>query len=145
MASPRRHLEKRVSEGFLEYLEQTGRKETMRRADLKEIYEDEYSDQYDTEDKMFKEILNFLCYHMNTCQEVLGKVVFGGGEEAVLAMFSDDDDDDVDWIVERSFYEFPCETCRRPMKCREGLLQHEGSIRHRQQVILQAFRNMVQR
>jgi hypothetical protein len=82
---------------------------------------------------------------MNACQQVLGKVVFGGGEEAVLAMFSEGEDDDGDWAEESLDYSLTCETCRRPMQNDQGLQQHEKSINHRQQVILQAIRDLLQR
>lgn len=131
-----------IAKGFEAYLEENQLKETMTRSKLRDIYIGDFSTEHETNGVHFGDALNAMSFHLNLCQQIRGKVIFGGGEEAALAMLDSDDDDD-DW--EKEVHNFPCNTCRKPMPSRHALEKHHSSINHRQQMIFKTIRETLER
>ena len=133
-----------IAEGFVTHLEKEQLKETMKISKLREIYRCQFSVMYETKGISFSDVLDALCFHLNICQQIQGKVVFGGGEEAALAMLDTDDEDD-DWEQESVMHSFACDTCKKPMHDCHTLERHTRSIRHRQQKIFREIRKALEK
>ena len=137
-----RELQNAVSKCFLEYLESEGRKETTTISQLREIFERQFQTEYETHGVRFPRVLNTLSYHMNECQHVRGKVVFGCGEEAALQILDSDSDSDSD---ESFLYPHYCEVCKRNFGSQGAYQFHLGTVRHRQQRILGTIKTTLER
>ena len=137
-----REIENAVSKCFLEYLESEGRKETMTFNQLREIFERQFQTEYETHGIRFPIVLNTLSFHMNECQQVHGKVVFGRGEEAALQILDSDSDSDSD---ESSLGFLYCKVCKRKFRSAASYQDHLETVRHRQQVILRTIKKTLER
>ena len=136
-----REIENAVSKRFLEYLESEGRKETMAFNQLREIF-GQFQTEYETRGVRFPIVLNTLSFHLNECQQVHGKVVFGRGEEAALQILDSDSDSDSD---ESSLGFLYCKVCKRKFRSAASYQDHLETVRHRQQVILRTIKKTLER
>ena len=141
--------EKTVAQAFLKYLEDNGRKEDMPEIQLKNIYQGEFRLLNPSVDRgiPFSRVLNALTYHLNECQQLQDRVIFGGGDAAALQLLTDDPEEPQDntdlclgllsWTFSRPFY---CDVCKRGLGNSIAYQKHLESVRHRQQNILITIR-----
>lgn len=141
--------EKIIAQTFLKFLEDKNRKEDMLRNEMKLIYEDEFREMYETLGMPFSRLLNKLTYHLNACQLLQDRVIFGGGEAASLQLFTDDpeesddnEDEDENYILYAmmSVQAFYCKVCRRDLGDRVAYINHTAGVKHRQQRMLKKIR-----
>ena len=142
-------IQKSVSRDFLQFLEDTDRKVTTTTAKLEKIYTNEFCVARGSHGVVFGDVLNTLSYHMNECQKIQDKVVFGSREEAVLQML------ECDSQPARSgasasftipiFSPKHCSTCKRDFKSYVGFMKHQDSVQHRQQELLCTIRETLER
>ena len=141
--------EKTVAQAFLKYLEDNGRKEDMPEIQLKNIYQGEFRLLNPSVDRgiPFSRVLNALTYHLNECQQLQDRVIFGGGDAAALQLLTDDPEEPQDntdlclgllsWTFSRPFY---CDVCKRGLGNSIAYQKHLESVKHRQQNILITIR-----
>ena len=142
--------EKTVAQAFVKFLEDNGRKEDMPVLQLKNIYQGEFRRLNPSVDWgiSFSRVLNALTYHLNECQQLQDRVIFGGGDAAALQLLTDDleepqDNDDLCFrslsgaFSRRPFY---CEVCKRGLGNLMAYNKHLESVKHRQQNILITIR-----
>lgn len=134
---------RRIAQGFATYLDEHQLKKTMRKTELRDIYNNDFSKTYETDGVSFRSALNEMCFHLNLCQQIRGKVVFGGGDAAAEFMF--DSDDDEEWERESKECSFPCDVCRKPLPNCRALERHKSSINHRQQIIFKKIRETLEK
>ena len=135
--------ENTVAKNFIKFLEDKNRKEDMFVHELKQIYKTEFRPLYETLGMSFSKILNTLAYHLNMCQQLQDRIVFGGGETAALQLLSadgteDSSDDDNDEA-------FHCKVCKRSLGNASTYDTHMASVKHRQQHILRKIRKSLEK
>ena len=119
--------------------------------DLRQIYQGEFRRLYHTLSMPFSKVLNTLTYHINACQQIQDRVVFGGGEAAALQLLTDDpeeqgdSDDDLSCRSPSSLRPWYCETCKRDLGNGEAYRKHIEGLKHRQQYILVTIRKSLKK
>lgn len=142
--------EKSVAQTFIQFLEKNNLKNDMLESDLRNIYQSQFCLQHSTPTAPFPRVLNALRYHLNLCQQIGGRVVFGSGEAAALQMLSNDDPDDssseedevsklMHLVTNR------CKICKRTFRDSATYQSHLDTVTHRQQNILKRIRQSVER
>ena len=147
--------EKTVAQAFVKYLEDNGRKEDMPEIQLKNIYQGEFRRLNPSVDRgiPFYRVLNALMYHLNECQQLQDRVIFGGGDAAALQLLTDDPEEPQDnadlgfrslsWTFSRR--PFYCEVCKRGLGNLIAYQKHLESVKHRQQNILITIRKSLKK
>ena len=142
--------EKTIALAFVKYLEDNDRKEDMPVLQLKNIYQGKFRLLNPSVDRgiSFSRILNALTYHLNECQQLQDRVIFGGGDAAALQLLTDDPEEPQDnadlgfrllsWTFSRR--PFYCEVCKRGLGNFMAYNKHLESVKHRQQNILITIR-----
>ena len=143
-------IQKSVSRDFLQFLEDTDRKVTTTTAKLEKIYTNEFCVARGSHGVVFRDVLNTLSYHMNECQKIQDKVVFGSGEEAVLQMLECDSQParsgaSASFAIPAIFSPKHCSTCKRDFKSYVGFMKHQDTVQHRQQELLCTIRETLER
>jgi len=142
--------EKSVAKTFIEFLENESLKCDMAASELEKIYLSKFCLLFSTPDISFSRILNALTYHLNLCQRLQDRVIFGGGQTAALKLLSIEDTE----ADPGSFEEEPakigrrqhrCKICSRNFRSIAALENHLKTVSHRQQDILQTIRESVER
>ena len=142
--------EKIIAQTFVKFLEDNNRKEDMFVDELRQIYQVEFRRLYDTLGMSFSKTLNTLTYHINACQQLQDRVIFGGGEAAALQLLTDDSDDSDDsvdsvddpWYLWSPFY---CNVCKRDLGDDRAYSKHIEGVKHRQQYILITIRKSLKK
>ena len=138
--------EKIIAQTFVKFLEDNNRKEDMFVDELRQIYQEEFRRLYSTLGMSFSKILNTLTYHINACQQLQDRVIFGGGEAAALTLLTDDSDDsDDDLCYRSSLSPFYCNVCRRDLGDDRAYSKHIEGVKHRQQYILITIRKSLKK
>ena len=143
--------EKIIAQTFVKFLEDANRKEDMFVHELKQIYQEEFRTLYDTLGMSFLKLLNTLTYHLNACQQLQDRVIFGGGEAAALQLLTDEPEESEDDEPEDRFYSlmrfgtFYCKICKRDLGNTEAYRTHITGVKHRQQHILKKIRKSLQK
>ena len=147
--------EKTVAQAFVKYLEDNSRKEDMPVLQLKNIYQGEFRRLNPSVDWgiSFSRVLNALTYHLNECQQLQDRVIFGGGDAAALQLLTDDPEEPQDnadlgfrllsWTFSRR--PFYCEVCKRGLGNLIAYQKHLESVKHRQQNILITIRKSLKK
>ena len=141
--------EKIIAQTFIKFLEDGNRKEDMFVDDLREIYQ-EFRLSYDTQGMPFSKLLNTLTYHLNMCQQLQDRVIFGGGDAAALQLLNDDPSDDEsegedDYFSLRRHGAYHCKVCKRDLGGESAYRSHMAGVKHRQQYILRKIRKSLQK
>ena len=140
--------EKIIAQTFIKFLEDGNRKEDMFVHELREIYQ-EFRLSYDTLGMSFSKLLNTLTYHLNMCQQLQDRVIFGGGDAAALQLLVDDPseesegEDDFFSITRHGAYH--CKVCKRDLGSADAYKSHMAGVKHRQQYILKKIRKSLQK
>lgn len=142
--------EKIIAQTFVKFLEDGNRKEDMLRHELKQIYQAEFCASYETLGMSFSKLLNTLTYHLNLCQQLQDRIIFGGGETAALQLLSADgsedssaeEDDFFSVLTRGAFY---CNVCKRSLGSATAYSTHMAGVKHRQQHILKKIRKSLQK
>ena len=140
--------EKIIAQTFVKFLEDNNRKEDMFVDELRQIYQGEFRRLYDTLGMSFSKTLNTLTYHINACQKIHDRVIFGGGEAAALTLLTDDSDDSDDDLCYRSpssLSPFYCNVCKRDLGDDRAYSKHIEGVKHRQQYILITIRKSLKK
>lgn len=142
--------EKIIAKTFAKFLEDENRKEDMFVHELKHIYQAEFCPLYDTLGMSFSKMLNTLTYHLNMCQQLQDKVIFGGGEAAALQLLSaegdeESGDDENDFFSVLRHGQFYCKVCKRSLGNAIAYDQHMTGVKHRQQYILRKIRKSLEK
>lgn len=143
--------EKLVARAFIKFLEEKKLKQDMLESQLKNIYDSQFPLHYSTGVK-FARVLNALKYHLNLCQQLQDRVIFGGGEAAALKMLSLDDPDESSSEEEDEFSRLVrlatqtrCKICKRSFRGHAAYQSHLNTVSHRQQGILKKIRQSVEK
>ena len=144
--------EKIVAQTFVKFLEDNNRKEDMYEHELKQIYRAEFCPLYahETIGMSFSKLLNTLTYHLNQCQRLQDRIIFGGGEAAALQLLSDDGSEDSS-AEEDDFFSifrdgtFHCKVCKRSLGSATAYRNHMAGVKHRQQHILRKIRKSLEK
>ena len=149
-SSRSREQEKIIAQTFVKFLEDNNRKEDMFVDELRQIYQGEFRRLYNTLGMSFSKILNTLTYHINACQQLQDRVIFGGGEAAALQLLTDDSDDSDDSVdsVDDPWYlliPFYCNVCKRDLGDDRAYSKHIEGVKHRQQYILITIRKSLKK
>ena len=122
----------------------------MPESDLRNIYQSQFCLQHPTPTAPFPRVLNALRYHLNLCQQIEGRVVFGSGEAAALQMLSTDDpdesnseEDEVSKLMDLMTHR--CKICKRTFRNSATYESHLNTVTHRQQSILKSIRQSVEK
>ncbi|XP_022790553.1 putative helicase mov-10-B.1 [Stylophora pistillata] len=144
--------EKNIAQTFVKFLEDNNRKEDMFVDDLRQIYQGEFRPLYNTLGMSFSKLLNTLTYHINACQQLQDRVIFGGGEAAALQLLTDDPEeqgDSPDDLCYRrsslSLRPYYCQTCKKDLGNGEAYRKHIEGVKHRQQYILVTIRKSLKK
>ena len=140
--------EKIIAQTFVKFLEDNNRNEDMFVDELRQIYQEEFRRLYSTLGMSFSKILNTLTYHINACQQLQDRVIFGGGEAAALTLLTDDSDDSDDDLCYRSpssLSPFYCNICKRDLRDDRAYSKHIEGVKHRQQYILITIRKSLKK
>ena len=137
--------EKIIAQTFVKFLEDNNRKEDMFIDELRQIYQEEFRRLYSTLGMSFSKILNTLTYHINACQQLQDRVIFGGGEAAALQLLTDDHDDDLCHRSPSSLSPFYCNICKRDLGNDRAYSKHIEGVKHRQQYILITIRKSLKK
>lgn len=142
--------EKIIAKTFAKFLEDENRKEDMFVHELKHIYQAEFCPLYDTLGMSFSKMLNTLTYHLNMCQQLQDKVIFGAGEAAALQLLSgerdeESGDDENDFFSTLRHGQFYCKVCKRSLGNATAYDQHMTGVKHRQQYILRKIRKSLEK
>ena len=137
--------EKIIAQTFVKFLEDNNRKEDMFVDELRQIYQGEFRRLYNTLGMSFSKILNTLTYHINACQQLQDRVIFGGGEAAALQLLTDDHDDDLCHRSASSLSPFYCNICKRDLGNDRAYSKHIEGVKHRQQYILITIRKSLKK
>lgn len=140
--------EKIIAQTFVKFLEDGNRKEDMLRHELRQIYQEEFCALYQTLGMSFSKLLNTLTYHLNLCQQLQDRVIFGGGETAALQLLSTDGPEDSsaeedDFVLRHGA--FHCNVCKRSLESAKDYYNHMNGVKHRQQHILKKIRKSLQK
>ena len=141
--------EKIIARTFIKFLEDGNRKENMFEHELRQIYQ-EFRSLYDTLGMSFSKLLNTLTYHLNQCQRLQDRVIFGGGDAAALQLLNDDpsadesegEDDCFSFLRHGSYH---CKVCKRDLGSENAYSSHMAGVKHRQQYILRKIRKSLQK
>ena len=141
--------EKIIAQTFIKFLEDGNRKKAMLRDDLREIYQ-EFRLSYETLGMSFSKLLNTLTYHLNMCQQLQDRVIFGGGDAAALQLLNDDPSDDEsegedDYFSLMKHGAYHCKVCKRDLGNERAYRSHMAGVKHRQQYILKKIRKSLQK
>ena len=141
--------EKLVARAFIKFLEEKKLKQDMLESQLKSIYDSQFLLQHSTAVK-FARVLNALKYHLNLCQQLQDRVIFGGGEAAALKMLSIDDPDESSSDEDEfsklvSLLRPHCKICKRSFRGHAAYQSHLNTVSHRQQGILKTIRQSVEK
>jgi len=142
--------EKSIAQTFIQFLEKNNLKNDMAESELRNIYQSQFCLQHRTPTAPFPRVLNALRYHLNLCQQLGDRVIFGGGEAAALQMLSIDDPDE-SCSEEDEFSKLMnlvtprCKICKRTFRNRATYESHLATVTHRQQSILKSIRQSVER
>lgn len=122
----------------------------MPESDLRNIYQSQFCLQHPTPTAPFPKVLNALRYHLNLCQQLEGRVIFGSGEAAALQMLSIDDpgesSSEEDEFSKRMHLVRPrCKICKRTFPNSVAYENHLDTVGHRQQSILKRIRQSVEK
>ena len=138
--------EKIIAQTFIKFLEDGNRKKDMFVHELRQIYQ-EFRFSYDTPGMSFSKLLNTLTYHLNMCQQLQDRVIFGGGDAAALQLFDDPSDDESegedDFFSLMKHGTYHCKVCKRDLGGAVAYRSHIASVKHRQQHILRKIRKSV--
>ena len=140
--------EKIIGQTFVKFLEDENLKEDMFVHELREIYQVEFRSLYDTLGMSFSKLLNTLTYHLNLCQQIQDRVIFGGGDAAALQLLADDsgesEEDEYDFFSYRhgAYY---CKVCKRDLGSEVAYRNHRAGVKHRQQHILRKIRRSLEK
>ncbi|XP_022790584.1 uncharacterized protein LOC111330057 [Stylophora pistillata] len=144
--------EKTIAQAFVKFLEDSGRKQDMLVIQLKNIYQGEFRSLNPSFDRSisFSRVLNALTYHLNVCQQLQDRVIFGGGEAAALQLLTDDsvepqENDDLCYRSLSSLRPFYCEVCKRGLGNAMAYQKHLEGVKHRQQKILITIRKSLKK
>lgn len=142
--------EKIIAKTFAKFLEDENRKEDMFVHELKHIYQAEFCPLYDTLGMSFSKMLNTLTYHLNMCQQLQDKVIFGSGEAAALQLLSgegdeESGDDENDFFSALRHGQFYCKVCKRSLGNAIAYDLHMTGVKHRQQYILRKIRKSLEK
>lgn len=122
----------------------------MLESELRSIYQSQFRLQYSTS-VPFVRVLNALKFHLNLCQQLQDRVIFGGGEAAALQMLSIDDPDESSSDEEDLFASLVrslkprCKICKRNFRDTAAYQSHLNTVTHRQQSILKKIRQSVEK
>lgn len=141
--------EKIIAQTFVKFLEDGHRKENMFVDELRAIYQ-EFRLSYDTLGMSFSKLLNTLTYHLNMCQRLQDRVIFGGGGAAALQLLNDDPSDEEsegedDFFSRRGHGDYYCKVCKRDLGSADAYRTHMAGVKHRQQYILKKIRKSLQK
>lgn len=141
--------EKIIAQTFIKFLEDGNRKKAMLRDELREIYQ-EFRLSYETLGMSFSKLLNTLTYHLNMCQQLQDRVIFGGGDAAALQLLNDDPSDDEsegedDYFSLMKHGAYHCKVCKRDLGSESAYKSHMAGVKHRQQYILRKIRKSLQK
>ena len=122
----------------------------MPESDLRNIYQSQFCLQHPTPTAPFPRVLNALRYHLNLCQQIEGRVVFGSGEAAALQMLSidvpDESNSEEDEVPKLMDLLTPrCKICKRTFRNSATYESHLNTVTHRQQSILKSIRQSVEK
>ena len=144
--------EKHVANTFVEFLEKESLKYDMLASHLEEIYLSKFCVLYSTPVIPFQRILRALSYHLNMCQRLQDRIIFGSGETAALKLLSIEDADPDSGFVEESEPDINisrktpcCDVCKRNFKTIAAYENHVKTVSHRQQNLLKTIRESVER
>jgi len=145
--------EKNVAKAFVTFLEHNNRKDDMFVHELRQIYQGEFCPLYETLGMPFSKLLNTLTYHLNLCQQLQDRIVFGGGEAAALQLLtvdgsedlnsSGDENDSVFKALTRGPYH--CNVCKRSLGNELAYSNHISGWKHRQQEVLRKIRKSLEK
>ena len=142
--------EKIIAKTFVKFLEDKNRKEDMFVHELRHIYQAEFRPLYETLGMSFSKLLNTLTYHLNQCQQLQDRIIFGGGETAALQLLSADGSEDSS-AEEDDFFSifrdgaFHCKVCKRSLGSATAYRNHMAGVKHRQQHILRKIRKSLEK
>ena len=122
----------------------------MAESELRNIYQSQFCLQHRTPTAPFPRVLNALKYHLNLCQQLGDRVIFGGGEAAALQMLSIDDRDESSSEEDElsklmNLVTHRCKICKRTFRNSATYEIHLTTVTHRQQSILKRIRQSVER
>ena len=144
--------EKSVANTFVEFLEKESLKNDMPMSHLEKIYLAKFCVLYSTPVIPFPRILRALTYHLNLCQRLQDRIIFGSGETAALKLLSIEDADPDSGFVEESEPDInishrtpSCDVCKRNFKSIAAYENHVRTVSHRQQNLLKTIRDSVER
>lgn len=141
--------EKIIAQTFVKFLEDENRKEDMFVHELRQIYQEEYRSLYETLGMSFSKLLNTLTYHLNLCQQLQDRVIFGGGDAAALQLLANDPDeseeDEDDFFSYMRHGAYHCKVCKRDLGSAAAYRSHLAGVKHRQQHILRKIRKSLQK
>lgn len=143
--------EKIIAQTFVKFLEDENRKEDMFVHELRQIYQEDFRFLYDTLGMSFSKLLNTLTYHLNLCQQLQDRVIFGGGDAAALQLLADEpseseeDDNEDDFVSYMRHGAFYCKVCKRDLGNAVAYRSHVAGVKHRQQHILRKIRKSLQK
>ena len=142
--------EKIIAQAFVKFLEDGNRKKNMFVDELRQIYQ-EFRSMYETHGMSFSKLRNTLTYHLNQCQQLQDRVIFGGGDAATLQLFTDEPSDESEGEEEDDFLNFTshrdyhCKVCKRDLGSEKAYRSHMAGVKHRQQYILRTIRKSLQK
>lgn len=141
--------EKIIAQTFIKFLEDGNRKKDMFVDDLREIYQ-EFRLSYEVLGMSFSKLLNTLTYHLNQCQQLQDRVIFGGGDAAALQLLNDDPSDDEsegedDFFSLTRHGAYHCKVCKKDLGSESAYRSHMAGVKHRQQYILKKIRKSLQK
>lgn len=150
-AGPTLEDEKSVAKTFVEFLEKESLKGDMLVSELGQIYLSKFCLLCSTPGIPFSRIVNALTYHLNLCQRLQDRVIFGGGDSAALQLLSTEDHDAADpsaveedsAVISRRTPR--CKICKRDFRSVTAYENHLQTVSHRQQDILKTIRESVER
>ena len=132
---------KGVAQTFIQFLEEKNLKQDMLESELRSIYQSQFRLEYSIS-VSFSRVFNALKYHLNKCQKIQDRVIFGGGEAAALKMLSIDDSEESSSEED----EKPgCKICKRTFTGDDVYDSHLNTVSHRQQSIFKKIRKSVER
>ena len=142
--------EKSIAQTFIQFLEKNNLKNDMPESDLRNIYQSQFCLQHRTPTAPFPRVLNALRYHLNLCQQLEGRVIFGSGEAAALQMLSIDDPGESSSEEDELSKLMPlarprCKICKRTFTNSAAYENHLDTVTHRQQSILKRIRQSVEK
>lgn len=131
-----------MAKRFYKYLDDNALKDNMEKIQLEAIYNHRFKPTQEMRIS-FGKILNALTFHLDICQEVKGKIIFGSGEEAALHLLSNDDEQAE--TNETLSEPFLCRSCMKSFRNDMALLLHQQTVKHRQQEILKKIKESLTR